>query len=103
LHFIRDKQEYLTQIYNSLLPGGLLILTDKTVDDGIDLDLYHDFERKQGVPDEVILAKSESSKDLMFIESAQWYFAQLPQIGFDRVSVVNADCCFTTFLAIKNN
>jgi tRNA (cmo5U34)-methyltransferase len=103
LHFIKDKQEYLTQIYNNLLPGGLLILTDKTTNDGIDLELYHDFKRKQGVPNDVILAKSESLKDVMFIESAQWYFARLPQVGFDRVSIVNANCCFTTFLAIKNN
>jgi len=100
LHFIKDKIAYLTDIYAGLVNGGVLILTDKTYNTGIELELYHDFKLSQGVSEDNIKSKADSVKDIMFIDSPEWYLTTLKDIGF-KVSIINADYCFTTFLAIK--
>lgn len=102
LHFIQEKLEYITSMYNNIVPGGFLILTDKTKNSGIDLELYHEFKRQQGVSEEEIVSKAESLKDVMFIDSVDWYLDTLRQVGFKEVSIINSAPCFTTFLAIKN-
>jgi SAM-dependent methyltransferase len=101
LHFIKDKQSYLTDIYNSLLPGGLLIITDKTYNDGSALTLYHDFKTTQGLSDKEIYDKHASVQSVMFIDPPEWYLGTLKDIGFSDVSIIDAEYCFTTFLAIK--
>lgn len=101
LHFIKDKTEYLTQIYNSLVPGGFIVLTDKTENSGIALKLYHNFKRERGVSEEEIVAKANSVKSIMFIDSPDWYFRTLETIGFSNTSIISSAPCFTTFIAVK--
>lgn len=101
LHFIRDKKTYLADIFNSLTTDGFLILTDKTANEDIDLELYHDFKREKGVSEEEIKQKTNSLKDVMFINDINWYIDTLTDLGFTKVSVINAAPCFTTFLAKK--
>jgi tRNA (cmo5U34)-methyltransferase len=101
LHFIQDKISYLKSMYQGLMPGGFMILSDKTCNSGIDLKLYHNFKRSQGVSEDEITNKAASVKDIMFINEPNWYLEQLKLIGFDQVSIINAAPCFTTFLAIK--
>jgi tRNA (cmo5U34)-methyltransferase len=101
LHFIREKQSYLQDIYNGLVPGGFLIVTDKTCNSGIDLDLYHDFKRSQGVSEQEIAAKAAAVQDIMFINDPEWYQTTLTDLGFQDVVIINQVPCFTTFLAFK--
>lgn len=101
LHFIKDKNKYLQEIYQGLKPGGVLILTDKTSNDFVDLKMYHNFKRGNGVSDEEILAKALSIKDIMFIDPVEWYLDTLKNTGFSRTTIVNAAPCFTTFLVVK--
>ena len=103
LHFIQDKTTYLADVFNSLQPGGLIIITDKTYNSGMALDLYHDFKRTQGVSEQEIVTKHLSVQDIMFIEPPEWYLATLKSIGFADASIIDADFCFTTFLAKKSN
>lgn len=100
LHFVQHKLEYLSNIYHSLESGGILILTEKTANSGVELELYHDHKRRQGVTESEIQAKAQSLQNVMFIDSVEWYMQTLKQLGF-AVSIINADYCFTTFLARK--
>jgi trans-aconitate methyltransferase len=102
LHFIRQKVEYLTAVYESLNPSGLLILTEKTSNGGIELQLYHDFKRSQGVSEQEIDNKAYSVQDIMFVDSYAWYLEILNNIGFKDIKIINASPCFTTFMAVKN-
>lgn len=102
LHFIQDKNTYLQDIFSSMLPGGFLVLTDKTANSGIELELYHLFKRSQHVSESEIEAKAKSVKDIMFINNPQWYLDTLLSIGFKDIKIVNAAPCFTTFLAFKH-
>lgn len=101
LHFIKDKYHYLQEIYQGLLPGGFLILTDKTENHGPALTLYHEFKRMQGVSEEEIKTKSESLKNIMFIDPTDWYIKTLSDMGFIDISIINASPCFTSFLVFK--
>ena len=101
LHFIKDKSQYLLEIYKSLDTNGVLILTDKTSNSGIELDLYHDFKRGQGVSEQDIANKAHSVKNIMYIDPPEWYLSTLADIGFVDIKIVNASPCFTTFMASK--
>ena len=101
LHFIKQKEEYIRNIYNNLKPNGILILTDKTKNAGVQLALYHQFKRKNGVSDEEIKQKAISLRGKMFINSEFWYIETCKNIGFSEVSIVNSAPCFTTFIMIK--
>ena len=101
LHFIKDKQAYLQAMYNGLKEDGFVIISDKTCNTGLELDLYHDFKRAQGVSEEEIAAKAASVRDIMFVNEPSWYLDTLKDIGFKQVSVINSAPCFTTFLAQK--
>lgn len=100
LHFIKEKKSYLEKIYQGLFPEGILILTDKMYNSGLDLDLYHDFKRANGVSEEEILIKSKSLRGVMFVDPPDWYAQTLREIGF-QVSIVHASPCFMTFLCRK--
>ena len=91
----------MQDIYENLKPGGFLILSDKTCNTGIDLELYHKFKQSQGVSPEEISVKAASVKNIMFIDEPVWYINTLTQLGFKPVTVINAAPCFTTFLARK--
>lgn len=101
LHFIKDKIAYLTDIYRAIDTNGILILTDKTANSGIELELYHDFKRAQGVSEEDIANKAYSIQDIMFVDTPRWYQATLAEVGFNDIAVINAAPCFTTFIAYK--
>jgi tRNA (cmo5U34)-methyltransferase len=102
LHFIEKKVEYLTAVYDSLVTGGVLVLTEKTANGGIELQLYHDFKRSQGVSEQDIENKAYSVRDIMFVDSYAWYLDILNNIGFKDIRIINASPCFTTFMAVKN-
>jgi tRNA (cmo5U34)-methyltransferase len=101
LHFIKDKINYLKEIYESLSPGGILIITDKTYNDGASLSLYHDFKKTQGLSDEEIRDKHLSLTNVMFIDPPDWYLNTLKSLDFSNVCIIDAEYCFTSFLAIK--
>ncbi len=101
LHFIKQKVEYLTDIYNSMNDGGFLILSEKTCNNGYPLEQYHNFKRRMGVTQEEITTKAESLKNIMFINSIGWYINTLTEIGFKHVYISRASWCFTTFTVIK--
>jgi tRNA (cmo5U34)-methyltransferase len=101
LHFMPNKLEYLQQIYDNLSPKGFIIVTDKTSMDPVMIDFYHDYKAKAGVSQEEIKQKAQSVKSIMYIDTPQWYLENLKRVGFTLPQIIDANWCFTTFLAIK--
>jgi tRNA (cmo5U34)-methyltransferase len=101
LHFIQEKRGYLEKIYNGLHSGGVLVLSDKTANSGIELQMYHDIKRANGVSEKDIELKAQSVQDIMFIDPPTWYIKTLEEIGFTDIKIINASPCFTTFMAVK--
>lgn len=101
LHFIQNKKQYLEDIFNSLTPGGFLFLSDKTSKDPLSINFYHRHKSSMGVSDSDILAKARSVESIMYINDPAWYLKTLHDIGFKNTQIIDANWCFTTFLAIK--
>lgn len=101
LHFIKNKIEYIKDIANGLEQDGFLILTDKTQNDGKFLDLYHDFKKQQGLTNLEIETKAKQLRNIMYINSQEWYLSQLRSFNFSDIVIIDADWCFTTFAAKK--
>jgi trans-aconitate methyltransferase len=102
LHFIKDKEQYLKDVFANLAAGGTLVLSEKTSLDPFAIKMYHNFKRSQGVSEEEIRIKEQRTKDVMFIDSADWYLTMLKNIGFSKVYIINASWCFTTFVCVKS-
>lgn len=102
LHFIKDKEQYLQSVFNAITPGGFLILSEKTSVDPELVHFYHQFKSAQGVSDEDIKAKEAAVSTVMNIHHVEWYFSILKAVGFNQIDIIDADWCFTTFLARKD-
>ena len=81
--------------------NGFLFLSEKTYNDSNNLKLYYDFKTTQGLTPDEIKEKEDSIKGQMFINPPEWYINTLKEIGFEQISIIDADFCFTSFLAIK--
>jgi trans-aconitate methyltransferase len=101
LHFIKEKQEYLRDVFNNLHTNGTLILTDKTAQTANIKNLYYSFKQKNGVTDNYILEKEKMLVHSMYIKDFSWYTETLHEIGFASVEVVNAKYGFVTFVCQK--
>jgi len=101
LHFIIEKAQYLEQVYHHMLPGGTLIITDKTTQTPEVKELYYDFKRANGVSEEYIEEKEQKLKGYMHTVNQDWYTDNLAKIGFTNIQVVNARLGFVTFLCHK--
>lgn len=99
LHFMQDKVSYLKDIAANLSKDGMLVLTDKTVNEGLALEQYHKFKLSSGVSQEEVRQKAESLKNVMHIDSVEWYFNTLRELGFGKIYIASANWCFTTFVA----
>lgn len=99
LHFMKDKVSYLKEIADNLSNDGMLILTDKTANEDFALEQYHKFKLSSGVSPEEVVKKAESLKNVMHIDSVEWYFTTLRQLGFRKIYIASANWCFTTFVA----
>lgn len=101
LHFIKDKTKYLTDVFNGLNNDGVFVLTDKTSLDPYSIKFYHQYKRSKGVSEQAIRQKELDIKDIMYIDSVEWYLENLKKIGFTQVNVANASWCFTSFVCQK--
>ena len=101
LHFIKDKIEYLESVYSNILPGGILILTEKTIQSEIVKNRYYQFKLDSGVSKEYILEKEVKLLNSMYLNSTKWYLDTLHKVGFQSVEIINARYGFVTFLCHK--
>ena len=101
LHFIKEKTDYLQQIYAGLNDQGFLILSEKTSLDPLPIHFYHLHKSRLGVSDADIKHKQQSIQNIMFIDQPNWYLKTLSQVGFSKVYIIDAHWCFTTFLCLK--
>ncbi len=101
LHFVPEREQYIKDIYNSLNHNGLLILSDK-MDHSLETEnLYYDFKRANGVPEEVIQKKKSALTGVLVTKPLQWYLDILKEIGFFDIQVVNSRYMFSTIYARK--
>lgn len=101
LHFIEQRHKYIQDIYSSLNPGGIFILTDK-MDHTENMELmYYQFKYRNGVSFDEIEEKRKSLENILVTKPLKWYLSILEHLGFENIEVVNSRYMFYTIYAKK--
>lgn len=102
-----DKRlDLLTNIYNGLLPGGILILSEKfvfndPVTNQILIDLHLDFKRSQGYSELEISQKRSSLDNVLIADTVEQHYKRLQQAGFTHNDLYYQHFNFGSILSIK--
>lgn len=108
LQFIRplERQDFLQTLYRQLRPGGLLILSEKTICHHSLLnrqyiDIYHRFKRAKGYSELEIAKKREALENVLIPFSVQENRTLLENCGFTAAQPFFQWFNFCSFVAIK--
>lgn len=101
-----DRAPLLTRIHDALLPGGVLILSEKIIDTDpgaqqLVESLHADFKRSQGYSELEIAAKRSAIEDVLIPETLEAQKARLLQVGFATALVWYRQLNFASLLAVK--
>jgi len=108
LQFIRPvvRPALVRTLFDSLRPGGLLILSEKTVLDDKRLnrsfiDIHHQFKREQGYSELEIARKREALENILIPFTRQENAEMLERAGFAPVTTFFQWFNFSSFVAVK--
>lgn len=103
---IADRLSFLKNIYQGLLPGGILILSEKlTFDDyrqqELQSDLHHLFKKSQGYTHLEISQKRSSLENVLIAETFVTHQKRLKEAGFNSTEVWFQYFNFASMIALK--
>jgi tRNA (cmo5U34)-methyltransferase len=110
LQFIRpvQREAFVTKLFNSLKPGGILILSEKVISHDPELnrayiDFYLDFKRHNGYSETEIARKREALENVLVPFSIDENKELLSRAGFQSVETFFQWFNFTSLIAIKQS
>jgi len=103
---IEDRQAFLNKIYQGLLPGGILILSEKLhytdpKQQTLQTEMHHLFKKSQGYSDLEISQKRTALENVLVAEPFSQHQRRLLDCGFDSVEVWFQYFNFASMLALK--
>lgn len=103
---VEDRLDLLTKIYQGLLPGGILILSEKlNFDDQRQQELqtlmHHAFKKAQGYSDLEISRKRTALENVLIPETFAQHQNRLRQAGFTSAEVWFQYFNFASIIALK--
>lgn len=103
---LEQRQATLQRIYDGMLPGGALVLSEKLrFEDPVQEQLlsqhHHDFKRANGYSDLEISQKRQAIERVLLPESADDHLNRLRSVGFQVATLWYQSFNFASFLAIK--
>lgn len=108
LQFIEPKkrQKVLSRIYQNLLPGGAIILTEKVKHENEEIDkltigLHHDFKKRNGYSEIEIAQKRDAIENKLIPKTTEQNIALLKSAGFNNIEVVLKWYNFVSLIALK--
>lgn len=101
-----ERSPLLEKIYRGLRPGGVLVLSEKTVfDDSAEnarmTELYQGFKKTMGYSDLEISQKRNALENVLIPDSESHHLERLEGIGFSEVYQCFRGFNFVSWLAIK--
>ena len=100
------RQELITRIYDGLLPGGVLVMSEKIVfqDEQLNqlfIDMYHKYKESNGYSKLEISQKRLALEDVLIPESIDTHRNRLASSGFKYFNVWFQCLNFASMLSIK--
>jgi len=86
------RQVLLQNVYDALVPGCILLLSEKVVHADSDLDelqqdFYYRFKKENGYSQLEISQKREALENVLIPETCEQHLARLQQVGFDKIDI----------------
>jgi len=105
---IADRLDFLKKIYQGLLPGGILILSEKLKFDDpqqqeLQTELHHAFKKSQGYSDLEISQKRSALENVLLAETFSTHQQRLKKIGFNSTEVWFQYFNFASMISLKND
>lgn len=103
---IEERLMVLTKIYRALLPGGVLILSEKVAFNDephqtLMTELHHNFKRANGYSELEIAQKRSAIENVLIPETLDAHRHRLREAGFNSVDVWFQCFNFASLIAIK--
>jgi len=103
---IKERHSLLTNIFSSLVSGGVCILSEKVHFESSSKtsyisDIHHKFKSINGYTDLEIARKRDALEGVLFTETEGQHLNRLKKIGFSRVNIVMSNLNFITMACIK--
>ena len=101
-----EREALLQQIQDNLLPGGILVLSEKIAfEDGgfqtLFSDMHHQFKKDQGYSDLEVSQKRQALERVLLPETLACHRERLERVGFRRQAVWFQCFNFISLLAVR--
>lgn len=100
-----DRARLISRIYDGMLPGGILLLSEKVILNAepasIQNDLHIAFKKAQGYSDLEIAQKRSALENVMRLDSVNDHLSRLADAGFGTREVWYQCLNFQSLLAVK--
>jgi len=103
---IAQRQVILQKIYDNMLSGGILVLSEKisfadTHLQALNTDLHHEFKKANGYSDLEISQKRSALENVLVPETLETHETRLKEVGFSSCDVWFQCFNFASLVAIK--
>jgi tRNA (cmo5U34)-methyltransferase len=100
------RDDLIFRIFDGMLPGGVLLLMEKTVHpeavfQELQLDFYRQFKRENGYSDLEISQKRDALEKVLIPDTLDTHFKRLHRAGFTQVDVWLKWFNFSALMAVK--
>ena len=101
------RHTLISNIYNALEPGGILLLTEKVIHedptlDALQQEFYYRFKKENGYSQLEISQKREALENVLIPETLDEHYARLRGAGFRKMDVWLKWFNFASFVCIKD-
>ncbi len=101
-----NRDEMLQRIFDGLMPGGALLLSEKTVHPDrtlskLEVDFHHRFKRDQGYSEMEISQKREALENVLVPETVERHRERLLRCGFSAIDLWLKWFNFCSWICIK--
>jgi len=102
-----ERQALLNRIFKALVPGGILLLTEKTVHahaglSDLQQDFYYRFKAENGYSQMEISQKREALENVLVPDTVETHLERLDEAGFKAVDTWLKWFNFASFIALKD-
>jgi len=103
---VEDRDALIQKLYDGLNPGGLLVLSEKVIDNDPQLeqllvDLHHEHKRRNDYSELEISRKRTALENVLVPERVDDHKARLTKAGFQHIAVWLRYFNFVSLIAIK--